>query len=205
MFKLCFQRVKVVVLLALCSISLLSCGKGQSQIPGLENVHIGVLQSRLYASFVSTSLNWDEGVTLPIPGLDDATVSVAPDLNSDGTVFQFSIALSSLTHKAKFYPSSGLPDGQPLPDVRDGVLPRWDVDVKKLKLSLYLSDDAFALFVPLDFISRKGITLPVTVSMTIEDERGNVLGKAYAIASGPSGKGSGALILLPFLGSAPQP
>jgi hypothetical protein len=185
---------KPLAVILTCALALSGCGKGKKGVPGLENFHAGVLQKNLYVSFVATTLQWDQGITVPIPGLDDATLSVAPDLQSSGTVFQFSIGLEALLGGGKPLPVSGLPDGRALPDVQGGALPRWDADVRGLKLSLYLSDDAFAIFVPL------GIKPPWLVSVRIEDERGNLLGKAYAIPSNVGGSGSGLFILLPYLG-----
>lgn len=192
---------------AVLSIVGAGCGKGSKTVPGLERFQAGVLQSRLYVSFVSTSLQWDQGLTLPIPGLDDATVSVAPDLATTGTVFQFSIGLEALLDDGRPLPLAGLPDGRAIPDVQGGQLPRWDAAVRGLKLSLYLSNDAFGLFVPLKFVSSKGASLPFMVAVRIEDERGNLLGKAYAIPpnTGGSSSSSGLFVLLPYLGAEPHP
>jgi hypothetical protein len=201
-----FIRGSLAVAVTVLWLSTAGCGKGQNSVPGLEKFQAGVLQSRLYVSFVSTTLNWDQGITFPIPGLTDATVSVAPDLTTSGTVFQFSIGLAALLDHAQALPKSGLPDGRALPDIEGGQLPRWDAQVKNLKLSLYLSDDAFGLFVPLSFIS-KGVTLPVMISVQLKDERGNILGKVYAIPSDEtqSSSQSGLFVLLPYLGAGPNP
>jgi len=189
-----------LTLLACLILSIAGCGKGQKTVPGLENFHAGVLQSNLYVNFVSTSLHWDTGLSVPIPGLDDANLSVAPDIESGGTTFQFSIALASLLNQGKPLPLSSLPDGREIPDIEGGQLPRWDLKLKgAMTLSLYLSTDAFGLFVPLDFVSKKGLTLPWMVSVKITDDRGNLLGKAYAIPS-QDGAGSGLFVLLPYLG-----
>jgi hypothetical protein len=185
-------------------ISASGCGKGAKSVPGLEDFHVGVLQSRLYVSFVSTTLKWDEGLTVPIPGLTDATASVSPDLASEGTVFQFAIGLQSLLNDGKPLPLAALPDGRNIPDIQDGKLPRWDTEIRKLKLSLFLSDDAFGLYVPLTFINKKGVTLPYMVTVTIKDERGNQLGKAYALPPKSDGTGSGLFVLLPYLGAEPR-
>jgi len=178
-----------------------SCGKGKGSIPGLKNFYAGILEARLYVSFVSTTLTWDGGLTLPVPGLPDSSVSFAPDLESAGTVFQFQAPLSSIVNAGKPLPLSGLPDGRPLPDVRTGQLPRWDFTVKNVTLSAYLSNDAFGLFVPLTFRSKDGKSLIFPVSVKIEDDRGNVLGRAHAIPSNIQSTGSGALVLLAFTGS----
>ncbi len=175
------------------------CGRGR-KIPGLENFHADVLQSSLYVSFVATQLKLDQGLTAPIPGLNDATVSVSPDLNSDGTVLQFTVPLASLLNQGRPLPALGLPDGRGLPDIAGGRLPRWDFKIDQLSMSAYLSDDAFGLFIPILFKTKTGIKLPYLISVSVQDERGNKLGKAYAIPANASGDGSGVLILLPYLG-----
>ncbi len=178
------------------------CGKGAKPIPGLERFSVSVIQTRLYASFVSTDLHWDAGLTLPIPGLRDASISVAPDLTSDGTLFQFGIGLQSIAPGAQPILNSGLPDGRPLPEVLGGKMSRWDASIKNISLSIYISQDAFGLFIPLGLVDKSGYSLPVMLSMRIEDDRGNLVGKAFAVPSNLSGSGSGLFILLPHSGAA---
>ena len=201
----CTQTQCALALALLCTVMGTGCGKGAKSIPGVERFQAGVVQSHLYVSFVSTALKWDQGLALPIPGLDEATVSVTPDLATSGTVFQFSIGLAALINNEKPLPLSGLPDGRAIPDIQGGTLPRWDSQVRDLTLSIYLSNDAFGFFVPLSLITKKGFSLPATVSVKIEDERGNNLGKGYAIPSNSKGKGSGLFVLLPYLGAEPHP
>jgi hypothetical protein len=136
--------------------------------------------------------------------LKDATITVSPSLTGPGSVVQFSIGVGSLLNDGKTFDSMGLPDGRRLPDIIGGALPRWDFDVRGLNLSLYLSDDAFGLFVPLSFRGKKGSILPIMVSVKIIDDRGNLIGKAYAIPALKKSEISGLFILLPFLGGAPQ-
>jgi hypothetical protein len=194
-------RTAAFLTLACVSLSAAGCGKGK-KVPGLEGFEVHVIQSRLNVGFTSTTLQLDGGFSLEhIPGLRDASVSIGPDLNSGGTVFLFSIGLASLLNDGRELAPAGLPDGRPLPDVVGGALPHWSVAVKGLELDLYLSDDAFGLFVPLKFLDKSGKLLLTTVSVEIIDERGNRLGKVYAIPSNVSGSGSGLFILLPYLGS----
>lgn len=200
-----FTRQKTIVAAMALTLGVCGagCGKGKNPVPGLTSFQADVLQSRLYVSFVSTTLNWDQGITVPIPGLIDATVGVTPSLSGPGTVFQFSIGLASLLGNGKTPPLAGLPDGRSLPDVSGGQLPHWDARVGGLKMSLYLSDDAFGLFVPLSF-SINGVGLPAQISVQIDDDRGNLIGRAYALPVDAAGAGSGLFVLLPYLGSGPS-
>jgi hypothetical protein len=197
MNRLLFTALALASTVAVC----VSCGNGKKGIPGIEDFTVSVLKGRLYVAFVATRLQWDAGVTLPIPGLGDATVSLAPHLSSDGTVFQFQVGIRSIINDGKPLPYSGLPDGRFIPDVAGGEMPRWDFQIKQVTLSLYLSDDAFGVFIPLDLTGLTNM-----VSIFIEDEKGNRLGKAYAIppaiseaSKNMSGNGSGVLVLLPFV------
>lgn len=178
------------------------CGKGAGKIPGLEHFNAQILEKQLSVSFVSTVLNTDIGLSFPIPGLEGATLGLGPDLQSDGTLFQFTIPLKSLLKGTQGVPLSGLPDGRPLPGVITGRLPRWDFTADRTQVSLYLSSDAFGLFVPLRFLDQAGTTLPFTVSVPIRDDRGNPLGKAFALPAASSGKGSGIFVLIPAPGSS---
>ncbi len=181
-------------------LSLGGCGKGK-KVPGIENFHVGVMKGHLYVSFVSTKLQWDIGATIPIPGINDSSISVAPDLQSLGTVFQVNVSIANVLGQAAGLKLSGLPDGREIPDVDGGKLPRRDFEIKGLKVSLYLSDNAFGLFIPLDLSNAKGFALPRMLSISIEDDRGNRIGKAYAIPMNPmTASGSGILVLIPFPG-----
>jgi hypothetical protein len=179
-----------------------SCGRGAS-VPGLKRVRADVLQGTLYVSFVASALSWDAGVTIPIPGLAGVQLGVAPDLASSGTVFQLSAPLSALAPWAEARPALGLPDGRPLPDVLGGALPRWDFRVGRIVASAYLSRDAFGLFIPLEVFDAAGPgggPLFSTVSMKVYDERGNRVGKVYALPAPVGGTGGGVLVLLPVVG-----
>ena len=201
--KSTLQNLAILGVLAINATTLTSCGKGQTSVPGMNNFSTAVLNGSLYVSFVSTTLHLDAGATIQVPQLADATMSVSPDIATNGTVFQFSVGLAALVNQGKALPLEGLPDGQPLPDVTGGVLPRWDFTIAKLNISAYLSSDAFGLFIPLSFLDLKGIPLLIQVSQNITDAKGNLLGRAYAIPSNVSGAESGLFILLPYLGSAP--
>lgn len=183
--------------------SVAGCGQGQGSsttIPGIDNFTLQVLDQQLYVSFVATALNWNEGISTAIPGLNGATVSISPDLQSSGTVFQFAIGLDTILGNSNGQGQpAGLPDGSMIPDITTGVLPRWEVTINKYSFYLYLSDDAFGIYLPLPMINAQGEALTGTVSLPINDDRGNLLGKVYAVPSATAGD-SGVLLLLPYLG-----
>ena len=194
---------KALLCQLLAAIALTSAGCDSSnQVPGLDGFQAAVVESRLVVSFTATTLHWNTGATVQIPGLDDAFVGANPNATGPGVVFQFTVALASLLdglNGGQAPPLAGLPDGRLLPDIEGGKLPRWDASVGALKLSLYLSDDAFAFFLPLSF-SAGGVTLPQQISVNITDERGNLIGRAYAIPALAASDESGLLVLLPYLG-----
>ncbi len=196
---------KRIAFIPLFLLSFSSCDS--SKVPGLENFYAGVNQSNLFVSFLSTKLRWGGGLSGPIPGLEGAEFSAAPSVDSKkpGTLFQFSVPLKSLIQQDFFSDESGLPDGRPLPDIAGGILPRWDIEIGQYTLHLYISPEAFAVFFPIPLISKQGVSLPFQVSLPIKDDRGNLIGKSYAIPSNAKGEGSGVLILIPFVGSTASP
>jgi hypothetical protein len=201
-----FHKRTACAILCVAALTLWGAPKARAakakKVPGLENFHVSVFKAKLRVAFVSTTLHLDGGGTFPVPGLGDAVFEVAPDFESDGTLFAFTVSLASLLNHGQALKWTGLPDGRPLPDVVGGKLPRGDLPIKSFKVSLYLSDDAFGVFVPLKFMSANGSLLTSMVSMEIVDERGNRLGKVYAIPSNVSGSGSGLFVLLPYIGGS---
>jgi len=161
-----------------------------------------VTENRLLISFVSQRLSLDQGLSFPVPGLPEAMLAFAPDLTSPGTVIQFSAALDSTDAPSVLPPAllGGLPDGRPLPDVRGGILPRRDLDLGPLTLSLYLSQETWGLYLPLKLSPAQGLGLLWTLKFPILDERGNTLGRGYAIPRRltDSRSSSGILLLVPF-------
>ena len=193
--------------LLLAGAGLSGCGKGGRTIPGIDRFHVGVMEERLLISFVSQQLTLDQGLSFPVPGLPDAQLAFAPDLASSGTVIQFSAALQGEGGPSVLPPASlgGLPDGRPLPDVRSGTLPRRDLNIGPVTLSLYLSEESWGLFLPLKLKNKSGLGLLWTIKVPIVDEHGYTLGRAYAIPprwTDPHSS-AGILLLVPFTQARP--
>lgn len=179
------------------------CGSGNS-VGGLKGFGAQVLSNNLYVSFTATHLNITAGGGIPIPGISGSLFSITPALSGGGAVFAITVPISSLAGLNSSYAESGFPDGRPLPDVLNGQLPRYDVTLFGLDISLYINTDAFGIFIPIKLFSSSGnVPLPTEISIEIKDERGNLIGKAYAIPGGGKNE-TGIFILLPFLGQAPQ-
>jgi hypothetical protein len=189
---------------ALLGLSLTTgCGSGR-KVPGLENFSAAVRSGNLYVGFVATTLQLDGCASFPIPGVPGATLGCAPQLQGKGTVFQLSIPLMSVLGGGQTFTQGGLPDGRALPEVSGGILPRWTENFTSLEMTLYTSNEAFGFFIPIPLKSGNGTTLPFIVSIRIEDERGNLIGKAFAIPPNARGEGTGIFVLLPYLGKAAQ-
>jgi len=192
--------VSALVFAALLS----SCDNGS--IPGVQNYDFSVKNNHLFADFVATTLQLQVGATLPIPNLKGATVGVNPYLptdgsNTKGTIFSFDVDLTQLPNVN--YAVAGLPDGRALPDVSGGQLPRWNFEIQNIQIYVYLADGAFSIFVPIDLTSD-GVALPMMLSQEIDDDRGNLVGKVYAIPQAGGTTQSGLLVLLPFIRSTPS-
>ena len=198
MHRTASETFTTLAIVASLSLAIFGTSCGKNQIPGVKSFNAGVQEKRLFVSFLAIKLHWDYGGSIGIPGLPGSLVSVSPDMTTGGTLFEFSIdttdLVSDITHGL---PSKGLPDGRPLPDVASGVMPTWQLPIHSgMELSLYLSEDAFGIFVPIDLSSIKGIPLLTEISFEIHDQQGNLLGKAYALPS--NGGQSGLLALIPY-------
>lgn len=177
-----------------------------ANIPGIATYDFSVKNNQLNADFVATTIQIQAGLTAPIPNLKGATVGMNPYLptdgsNTKGTIFSFNIDLTQLPDVN--YAVAGLPDGRALPDVSGGQLPRWNFEIQNVQIYVYLADGAFSIFVPID-LSSDGVALPDMLSQEIDDERGNLVGKVYAIPQQGGSTQSGLLVLLPFIGSTPS-
>jgi hypothetical protein len=185
----------------------IGCGKGKKKsVPGIERFQAGILDQRFYLSFAAPFLPIDQGLTIPIPRVEGALLTVGPDLTGSGSLIQFSAELQRLGQSLQSFlqaPEQGLPDGRPLPDIRDGKLPRFDFSWSgQSRISLYLSGEAFAVFFPISLRIPGGASLLVPLSIPLKDESGNSIGRAYAIPDRVGAKpdepaSGGILVLIP--------
>ena len=172
------------------------CGKGTQSVAGLENFHMNVSQGSLLVTFVADTIHIDAGAQGPIPGIPNSEIGLVPDLQSRGSIFSFSIPLSSLFNQSiSGEITEGLPDGRALPGVSTGTLPEWGATVSQTKINIYMDRDTFGFFVPMDFLQN----LPAMISQEIDDAKGNLIGKVYAIPTVGSGTESGLLVLVPYV------
>jgi hypothetical protein len=200
------RKLGVTAICAALTLGASSCGSGKNQIPGIPTFTVGVANNTLTASFVATDLKTSLGISTPIPDLTGATASIGPYLSTSssgseiqGTIFTFDVDLNTLA--ASTATEAGLPDGRPLPDVTSGELPRWSFQIGGETIYVYLADEAFAIFVPIQ-LESDGVTLGTTISASFTDDHGNVVGKMYAIPAVSSGNSSGLLVLVPFPGQS---
>jgi hypothetical protein len=205
-----FEQNQVVKSCAALVASFFLSSCNSTSIPGVSNFNVGVqtegTDQHLFAGFQAANLNLTVGGSAPIPGLAAATVSITPALpvngKAGGTVFQFDVDLSNLGNGIT-YADAGLPDGRPLPGIDGGILPRWEFTIDGVTIYLYLQNStAFGFFIPIDLEDTNGFTLPETLSIEIDDSRGNLIGEAYAIPTAGSGTSSGLLVLIPFINNA---
>lgn len=192
----------VFPLLILFLVNQSGCGKGQSQAPelaGLSNFRADLIDQSLYLSFRAESWNIDQGVTLPIPTLETSppsTLALTPDLSGKGAVFQATIALSALGKLGgSKFPLSALPNGMDIPDTRSGAMPRWDMATFGTTVSLFLSEEAFGVYLPIEFKWANGVPFTERIRVELTDANGNRFGSAYWIGRG--GK-TAIFVLIPF-------
>jgi hypothetical protein len=200
-FAPCPSKALNVVMAVLALASLPACGKrnasGDSKIDGLGKFQFSMDRGNASLSVVFEDLSIDAGARIPLARPAGAFIELGPDFQSGGTLLVLSVPVSGLLQGGNGLPLFGLPDGRPLPGVRNGVLGAVSVQLPILGYSvLYMSEDAYGVFFPLNLPN-----LPVMISTRMRDERGNVLGVIYGIPKGSRGSVSGVLFLFPVEGA----
>lgn len=174
------------------------CGKkraeGDAGIEGVGKFDFRVTNGQASLSVVFEKLKIDAGVRIPLNKPAGAFIEITPDFHSVGTLFKISVPLASLVEGSQGLPIVGLPDGRPIPGVRDGALGAVAVDLPVIGESyLYMGADVYGIFLPLEIPNISYI-----VSSMIRDEKGNVLGTIYGVPKGSRGTISGILFLFPL-------
>lgn len=180
---------------------LVGCGskevEGDGSIDGISKYRFSVQEGRASLSVVFEKLTIDAGLRIPLARPEGAFVELGPDFESGGALFVISTPLTSLLANNGDLPLVGLPDGRPLPGVREGVLGAIAVNLPVLGITyLYMAEDVFGIFLPVELPN-----LPVMVTTRIRDEKGNLLGVLVGIPKNSSSQISGALFLFPVEGS----
>jgi len=193
---------RFITLLCLCALPFLAaCGskeaEGEAGIEGVSRYRFSISEGRATLSVVFEKLTIDAGARIPLVRPEGAFVELGPDFESNGTLFAISVPLTSLLGNNGDLPLVGLPDGRPLPGIRDGVLGAVAVKFPALGVTyLYMGEDVFGIFFPVDLPN-----LPVMVTTRIRDEKGNLLGILVGVPKGSKGTMSGVLFLFPVEGS----
>jgi hypothetical protein len=181
------------------TLALSGCGKkvasATNVIEGVTKYKFEVANGRANLSVVFSNLHMDAGATIPLSRPQGGTIQLGPDFESGGSIFVISTPLSSLSNNAGL-PMAGLPDGRPIPGIRQGVLQAAQVNLPIIGMTyLYMGSDVFGLFVPVNLGS-----LALTVTVRIRDEKGNLVGTLAGIPRGQTGSMSGVLFLFPIDG-----
>lgn len=191
-------RLVVTVMLGL---NLAACGPtsakgGSSGINGLGGYKLDIANGYARLSIVFENLQADVGARIPLQRPANAYIEIGPDFNSNGTLFVITVPAASLFQGTDGLPLAGLPDGRPIPYIRNGLLGATQVNLPLFGTTyLYLAADVFGIFIPVNLPD-----VPVMVTTRIRDEGGNVLGALVGIPKGRTGWISGILFLFPIDG-----
>jgi hypothetical protein len=190
-----------VCLILLLGVMTTSCAdkaaEGDGGVDGVGEFKFGVSNGWASLSVVLEDFNIDVGGVIPLGRPQGAFVEISPNFLGAGTLFKIAVPLASLLQGNGDLPQVGLPDGRPLPGVKNGVLGVVAVDLPALgRVFLYLGQDVFGIFFPISLPKS-----PVMVKVGIRDEKGNLLGTLFGIPKG-SGSVSGALFLFPVEGTS---
>lgn len=194
------RGVVQAAVIILVGIALSACGSmgsgGASGINGLGNYDLSVVNGYARLSITFEDLQADVGARIPLQRPANAYIEIGPDFNSVGTLFVLTVPLASLYRDVGGLPLVGLPDGRPIPYIRNGLLGAAMVQLPIFGATyLYLAQDVFGIFIPVNLPD-----IPVMVTTRIRDEGGNVLGALVGIPRGRTGWISGILFLFPMNG-----
>lgn len=171
---------------------------GDSTIDGLGKFTYAIVGGRASLSIVFDNLQIDAGVVIPLARPAGAFIEMSPDFFTLGTLFKISVPVASLFQGNGDLTQIGLPDGRPLPGVKNGMLGALVANLPVLgNVFLYMGSDVFGIFFPLPLPN-----VPVMVTFKIRDDKGNLLGILSGIPKGAKGTISGALFLFPVEGSS---
>jgi hypothetical protein len=184
----------IVALVFVSSALQTGCGR-MKKMGGIGKATVDLSDGKIDASLTLTKYNTTQGLSIGVPKLENAVINFGPADGGKGVVLEFVSPIQSILDAiaSEQMPEQGLPDGRPLYGITTGQLPAFDLQVEKLKLRLYLSDETFGIFVPLNLpdFGADPIQFP------IKDRRGYVV--AYGFGVPPKGgRGSGLLLLFPL-------
>ncbi len=129
-------------------------------------------------------LDLDVGIvagSVAIPQFEDITLEMVTV--NGAHQLQVRVPLARLLGKHDTFTDKGLPNGDPLPMVTAGVLPRVDTKIGSQDVYFYLGDGTIAVFVPTKFNPFISLVFPV------KNAKGEALGYFATIAKKGSFKG----------------
>ena len=201
-FTFALSKTKnLLVLTLMLSLSILttSCGGGGTgtdgrniEIPGVDGPHVVLGNSEVLITMVFQNIELQGGLRYAIPKYPNSYVEISPDLQSNGTMMAFSIALSDVFNVDlnQLNPLT-LPGGRPLPGIVNGRLPAVAFSMEKFHgVSVYIGPEVFGLFIPVNMGFQQSI---VTARFYTDGAR---TGNISLVGTDTNGKNSGLLLML---------
>lgn len=186
----------VTALFFLSSILATGCGDGSDgrniEIAGVDGPHVTLLEDNLRITMVLENIYVEGGLRYAIPRYPNSFVEISPDLDSDGTLMVYTIALGDVFNQDlnRLDPQS-LPGGRPLPGIASGTLPAVAFTIERFhNISVYIGRDIFGLFVPV----RLGIDQSILTARFYSS--GRRVGNISLVGNDSNGENSGVLLLL---------
>jgi hypothetical protein len=199
--KMLKNQLKFIAIGMFAVIAATGCGKGSSQNPtvaGVSGPNVNFVDNTLTLSMTIASINFDQGIRLPIPHMPNSYLEVGPDFQSNGLLVSIGLDagdLKALVQVDTLNPTT-LPGGRPLPGVIAGQLPGIAVTVPKWdNVVFYVGPQVFGIFVP--------VKLPVQNyigTFRFFDGAGDQVGNISVVGEDTSGKNSGILLLINLAG-----
>lgn len=166
-------------------------------IPGVNGPKVNIQDGKILLSMELEKIDLGTGLTLPMPKMQNSTITLGPTMNPDGTfggtLIQVAFDLKDVeSDEFRVVDPQLLPDGRTFPFLIDGTLPALAVNVPKAKnMTFYASKNVFGFFLP--------IRVPKEFTVSVH-YRIKINGKNYGIVSlihpDQQGEGGGVVALL---------
>lgn len=185
--------LSVFALTLFFSTSCLEQGK-LPKVPGINGPNLNVQDGRIKLSVGFERIRLPGGATLPIPKMDNSTVTFGVDLNG-GSFIKVDFDPKDLEgDDLKFPPPEKLPDGRDFPFKIEGTLPVIAVNLPRvLDMTLYMGDSYFGFFIPINLPPKLDFKTDVSIDLVIN---GKSLGAIAWMSKRSSQDISGLVLML---------
>ena len=192
------KKLTILCVLTLFSTGLVGCGGSGTglnpEIAGVAGPDVEMVDGKFILSMAFENINFDGGLTVPVPKYPNSSLSVGPDFESDGMLIVFTVAIEDFVNiNDRYMDPQTLPGGRPLPGVASGALPALALKIPEVLNSVfYVGPKVMGFFVPFNKLDLKGGIL----TFRFHDKDGVRVGNISLVGEDQVGTNAGLLVLI---------